>query len=119
MRHVTQKAAIHCSLLLGLFASMSVSAAEPESQFPAARVSLAGLDLAHRQGIELLYTRIRSAARQVCEPVAASAPYRFAQLDEQSCVNRAIAGAVAKVNSPLLTAVYHGDTSSTIMIAQK
>jgi UrcA family protein len=119
MRHVTHKAAIACSLLLVLFASMSASAAEPDSQVPATRVSLAGLDLAHAQGAELLYARIRSAARQVCEPVAASAPYRFAQLEERNCVEQSIGRAVAKVDSPLLTAVHHGDAAPRILIAQK
>lgn len=118
MRHLTQKAAIPCSLLVVLFASTGVSAAQATSEVPTARVSLAGLDLAQRQGVELLYARIRSAARQVCAPVAASESYPFAQLAEQRCIDNATARAVSRVNSPMLTAIQRHEASPT-MIAQK
>jgi UrcA family protein len=68
-------------------------------------VSYRDLDLSSLEGARTLYRRIQSAAKQVCG-------YQDADLIEQSiwrsCYRNAIADAVGKVNSPLLTAVHTG-----------
>jgi len=109
-----------CGFLMMSFASMGASAAVPASggEVPIYHVNYADLDLAHRAGADALFARIKSAARRVCEPVAKSEPFRFAQAREQSCIEKAIADAVGDVGSPLLTDVYLG-RASTIKIAQK
>jgi len=71
---------------------------------PQRTVSFADLDIGHEAGAEVLYARIRSAARAVCEP----------QLDREltlltnyrHCVDAAIGRAVADVNAPALTTLY-------------
>jgi len=120
MRHFIRKSAIPCSLLVVFLASMNASASEPgtEGEVSTYRVKYADIDLTRRQGAETLFGRIRSAARRVCEPVAVSAPFRFALASEVRCIDQAIAGAVAQVDSPLLTDLYLGKPSSTIKIAQ-
>jgi UrcA family protein len=120
MRHLNQKVMLPCGLLMMSFASMGASAAVPASggEVPVYHVNYADLDLAHRAGADALLARIKSAARRVCEPVAESEPFRFAQVREKSCIEKAIADAVANVGSPLLTDVYFGK-ASTIKIAQR
>jgi UrcA family protein len=120
MRYLNQKLAFPCGLLMLSFASMGASAAVPASgsEVPVYHVNYADLDLTHRAGADALFARIKFAARRVCEPVAESEPFRFAQVLEQSCIKKAIAVAVANVGSPLLTDVYLGK-ASTIKIAQR
>jgi UrcA family protein len=120
MRHLNQKLAFPCGLLMMSLASMGASAAAPASggEVPVYHVNYADLDLAHRAGADALFARIKSAARRVCEPAAESEPFRFAQLREQRCIEKAIADAVADVGSPLLTDAYLGK-ASTITIAQR
>jgi UrcA family protein len=120
MRHLNQKFIFPCGLLLMMsLASMGASAAVPasDSEVPTYHVNYADLDLGYRAGADALFARIKSAARRVCEPVA-SGPFRFAQVREKSCMDKAIAAAVADVRSPLLTDSYLG-RASTIKIAQK
>ena len=120
MRHLNQKMMFPCGLLMMSFASLGASAAVPASggEVPTYRVKYADLDLGHRAGADVLFARIKSAARRVCEPVAASEPFLFARALQQSCMDKAIADAVADVGSPLLTDIYLG-RASTIKIAQK
>lgn len=120
MSHLSQKVMFPSGLLMMLLASMSASAAVPASdtEVRTYHVNYADLDLGRRAEAYTLFARIKSAARRVCEPVAASAPFRFAQAREKSCVDKAIADAVADVRSPMLTNIYLGGTS-TIKIAQK
>lgn len=120
MRHLNPKLAFPCGLLMISFAAMGASAAAPASgdEVPVYHVNYADLDLGHRMGADALFARIKSAARRVCEPVAESEPFRFAQMREQSCREKAIADAVADVGSPLLTDAYLG-RASTVKIAQK
>jgi UrcA family protein len=120
MRHLSQKIMFPCGLLMMSFASMGVSAAVAASNGEVAtyRVNYADLDIGHRAGADVLFARIKSAARRVCEPVAANAPYRYEQATEKSCVDKAIADAVADVGSPMLTDVYLG-RAPTIKVAQK
>jgi UrcA family protein len=120
MRHLNRKTMFPCGVLMMSLASMGASAAVPPSggEVPTYHVNYADLDLGHRSGAAALFARIRSAARRVCEPAAASVEFRFAQVREKSCMDKAIADAVADVSSPLLTDIYLG-RASTIKVAQK
>jgi UrcA family protein len=89
------------ALVLGLLGAAQASADEPAG----IRVRYGDLDLATSAGVHTLYARIAGAARTVCG-------FEGTALIEQSlwnsCYRAAIGDAVAKVNSPLLTAVQSG-----------
>src|SRR5215472_7842270 len=83
---------------LTLYATATGSlAAAPADDVPHQVVKFADLDLTRPAGAQELYRRIKYAARDVCET--------FDRLGyDPQCVNQAIAGAVADVGAPLLTA---------------
>ena len=93
-------ASITLVALVGLFAAGALPAAEH-----GVTVSYKDLDLTTPSGAQALYGRIRAAARTVCG-------YRGTMLTDlafwNSCYHGAVTEAVAKVNSPLLTAVHTG-----------
>lgn len=96
----------------GTLSDMSVTGAARKEvvRFP-------DLDLSRVEGVAKLYGRISSAARDVCDPLwtqARPAEYR-------TCVDTAVADAVATVNRPLLTQ-YHqmrtkGDKAALVQLA--
>ena len=94
------------ALLLGLIGATQASAGQPA----AIRVGYGDLDLATSAGAHTLYERIAGAARTVCG-------FEGTALVEQSlwnsCYRGAIADAVARVNSPLLTAEQTGRPAHT------
>jgi UrcA family protein len=65
-------------------------------------VNFSDLDLSRDAGIATLYSRIRFAAREVCEPINDWS----LRMDNSDCRYHAIARAVADVNSPTLTSYY-------------
>jgi UrcA family protein len=70
-------------------------------QPPTRVVAFGDLDLNQQAGVATLYSRIRSAARQVCEPMdEISIKLLRARHD---CRQDAVARAIADVNSPALT----------------
>ena len=77
-------------------------------------VNYRDLNLSTIEGATALYQRIRHAANSVCdEPGAGVARYQA----WRSCYQAAIADAVAKVNSPLLTSVYGGKSKESAATA--
>jgi UrcA family protein len=74
-------------------------------------VSYRDLNLSTIEGATALYQRLRQAANSVCDE-------RGTGLDRyqvwQACYRAAIADAVAKVNSPLLTSVHSGKSRSIV-----
>jgi UrcA family protein len=68
------------------------------------------LDLSKIEGVAALYSRLRSAARIVCEP---GGDELFASpLPDRACIARAVDDAVAKINRPLLTHFHQVQTKS-------
>ena len=112
IRHVKLRAVVACSLLatsLSSLAAVSASTAT-EDNHPSRVVKFADLDLSHSQGVAVLYTRIRSAAREVCLP-----QYNWVmemRVISDQCRDEAVARAVADVNAPALTAYYQGRTGT-------
>jgi UrcA family protein len=92
--------------LCALSALTTANAASDEA--PTRLVRYGDLDLTSVDGVVTLYRRIRGAARDVCSPLAASD--LLAEAFARSCEEHAIAGAVADVNTPLLTSYYAGRT---------
>ena len=104
------------NLKLSFLCALAGLAANPPSTFAAsvgfeeplaARVvSYGDLDLSSNAGAATLYSRIRSAAREVCEPLDdVMIKLLRAKYD---CRADAVARAVAKVDSPALTNYYLG-----------
>jgi UrcA family protein len=96
-----------------LLGATQAPAADP-SGARSVTVSYRDLNLSTIEGATALYQRIRHAANSVCdEPGAGVARYQ----EWKSCYQAAIADAVAKVNSPLLTSVYGGKSKESTATA--
>ena len=95
-------AAAALTALISGFSAVSNTA--DAADLPKTIVKYADLDISTSQGATVLYNRIRSASEGLC------APLNGGDLDSKfrakACVQRAIEGAVAKVNRPALYAVY-------------
>jgi UrcA family protein len=110
------------SLLIGLVATFSVGAAiagvGSEDAVRSIGVSFADLNLTTDQGIAALYGRLQAAASSVCGPQP-SAREIMQSTDWANCRRGAIDRAIAKVDHPALTALYHQKTGrmSPILVA--
>jgi UrcA family protein len=74
---------------------------------PTQTVKFADLDVAQPRDAAILYSRIRTAAEELCSPLQGSGmglATRAAKV--HTCVQHSIAGAVASVGKPALSAVY-------------
>lgn len=81
------------------------------SAAPEITVRLDDLDLTHAGGVQLLLTRMKRAAREAC--AAGAAPSAAAKRKyDPACVERAMDSAVARVDTPLVTARHHGRVSA-------
>lgn len=87
------------------------------SDVPAVKISIAGLDLGRDEGAKTALRRIRGAARRVCQGESFASvidlpgPYAM-------CLNATIDHAVASLDSPLVTAINAGHgRGQTVMAA--
>jgi UrcA family protein len=98
--------------LVGALAAMSVTAisfAAPADDVASIAVRYDDLNLATAAGVNTLYSRISSAARQVCpDPFSRDLTVVIAS---ERCQAGAIARAVHEVNNPQLAMVYASHTS--------
>ena len=91
-------------VLLSPLSTLAATVATLE-EAPASRVVKYGdLDLSRDAGVAALYSRIRSAAREVCEPMDAVIMKMLRV--RYDCRQEAVARAVDDVNSPALTSYY-------------
>jgi UrcA family protein len=101
------------SSALLLASVLTASNAQADEPLRSETVKFQDLNVNTPAGVEVLYRRIHSAARRVCEP-----PSGWPQLvGSAACTRDAEARAVAKVNLPSLTAYYQaktGDRTQTI-----
>jgi UrcA family protein len=94
--------AVAMAAVLGLFGAAQALAVDGPDGQRSVTVSFRDLNLSTIEGATALYLRIRRAANHVCYgPEGWEEAFR-------SCRQAAIGDAVAKVNSPLLTAVSGG-----------
>jgi UrcA family protein len=84
---------------------------------PARVVKFRDLDLSQKAGVATLYSRIRSAAHEVCEPLDEVSIKLLRQRFD--CRQDAVARAVADVNSPALTSYYLGKGKSKSLAANQ
>ena len=111
------RASFYCVLLAALMGSTLGVAAEMTADVRARVVQFADLDLTRSAGVAVLYARIKSAAREVCEPINARA--LAASQAAHKCVAESIARAVADVNAAALTGYHLAKTGQTITVAQR
>jgi UrcA family protein len=75
-------------------------------------VSFADLDIRQELGASILLDRISSAAENLCGPASNEfGPVR----SFHTCVDDAIAHAVTMVNSPVVSALYSGQSGTTVI----
>jgi len=82
------------------FSSLAAHATTP-ADVTAVEVQYSDLDLDRKAGVVTLYARIKGAADRVCD-VQSGRTIR-AQVTHAECVNNAVATAVGRVNSPMLS----------------
>jgi UrcA family protein len=119
-RFLQMRVAVPCVLLSILVGSSSAVAAvtAPTDDPPTRKVYFGDLDLTRSTGVETLYSRISTAAREVCKTYDGWEPKLFAHSYE--CRQQALARAVSDINSVTLTNYHiaktglpaHKDTAS-------
>jgi UrcA family protein len=91
-----------------------------QDNVPSVVVHFTDLDLTHRDGVAVLYRRLKSAAETVC--AAQNGRDLGSQTRFKVCWQGALSTAVTKVDQPALTAHYRAqfnDRNATIQIVQK
>jgi UrcA family protein len=97
--------------LLALASAAASSNPNDTDELHSMKVDYADLNVHTLAGAAVLYHRIERAAREVCGPDnELSAPGFSRHGQWKSCRQMAIAAAVAKVNSPWLTAIHDSKT---------
>jgi len=117
--NVPTRKSTHYFRPLALFAVCVLGTTIAWADPPATRsveVSFRDLDLSTRSDAAKLYRRIQAAARGVCqyEPTSPRG-----EITWQYCVRPAVDGAVARVNSPLLTQLHSGHSSPVVTVMNK
>jgi UrcA family protein len=104
-------AAIFSTVASG-FSAASIAADTTDA--PQVVVQYQDLDLSNPQGAATLYRRISAAAERVCPHLES---YDLsAKSHADACMHKAIANAVAAVNSPALVAEYNANNSSPLPV---
>ena len=78
------------------------------------------LDVSKIEGAKTLYTRLRYAAKVVCEPLESASSWGYVR--HSPCVDKTIADAVARIDRPLLSQ-YHqlrtkGEKAGPVQLAK-
>ena len=100
-RHVVLVGAAAVGLLGGMSASATSLASSSQK---AATVSFEELDLNTQKGVDVLYARLRIAAKDVCAPLAGRELSRQAKY--RACINESLDQAVQEVANANLTAAH-------------
>jgi UrcA family protein len=104
-----------CVLAVATAPAASVFAAQPEQV--SATVKYSDLNISNREGANAVYNRVKSAAREVCgdEPGI----HDLGGLHSwRTCVNNAVDNAVGRLNTPMVTALNGGRSSTLVNLAQ-
>ena len=75
---------------------------------PSKTVRFYDLDITKSEGAKVLYSRIRAAARDLCELSTSTDPILRAAI--KACIEKAVDQAVEDVNAPMLTYLRFGST---------
>jgi UrcA family protein len=123
-RYRKTKTAIHCLLLTAIMGSMGAcadadAATATADQFlvvATRKVKFADLDLTRSAGAAALYSRIRAAAKEVCQPSFSTYAWDSV-VQTHRCMDQAISRAIVDVNAPLLTSYYQGTAPQSLRLA--
>jgi UrcA family protein len=110
MKMLTTVTALLLSVSFG--SALSVPANADTGDVPSITVKYADLNVSRVEGAMQLYRRIQSAASIVCSSFDGRGSN--AQSHFRACVNRAIGGAVAKVDNAALNAIYGAKAGATV-----
>ncbi len=88
----------------------SAAVAAPATETRQVTVNYADLNLKSAAGVEALYSRLRTASRQVCG--SASGLDVASARDMRACRARALSGAVAKIDNAALNARHFGTSEA-------
>ncbi len=86
-------------------------------ELPQRTVSFSDLDVSRSAGAAVLYSRIKSAAAQVCDQHGVRS--LEAVTSSRRCVDQAIGRAVTAVDVPALTSLYRAKIGQPVIVAQK
>jgi UrcA family protein len=86
----------------------TLSTSVQAEDLPSKTVRFSDLDITKTEGAKVLYSRIRGAARDVCDSSLGRDP--IMRLAIQGCIKAAIDKAVKDVNAPMLTYLHSGGT---------
>lgn len=96
-----------CGLTAGLLVPCGTTASSANT--PDVAVKYADLDLSRRSDVEQLYTRLQTAADEVC---TSARPYELARFAaHQRCVQAVLERSVSQVRSPALLALHRASAS--------
>lgn len=98
-----------------VLAAGNASASSAPDELPSVKVKYGDLNLSTIEGATALYGRIKRAARTVCG-LDNLQPEERIYGNWKPCYDQAVASAVTKVNSPMLTAV-HGSKNGQPRLA--
>jgi UrcA family protein len=92
--------------------SQSLAPTKGVDGVPAVAVKYGDLDLNNPAAREVLFKRIKNAAKTVCAPFDGAGLARHHVFD--ACVDHAIAGAVIQTNAPAMAALYTEKTGNKL-----
>ncbi len=101
-------------MLVCILVGSNAFAGQPDDQAPAETVKFQELNVGANAGVAVLYRRIHSAARHVCNVDDIRDPANLARA--RTCAVEAEARAVAQVNLPTLTAYYQKKTGQFVPV---
>lgn len=90
------------------------ASADTGDDVPKIVVSLAGIETSTARGAEMIYARIRSAAKVVCRVDQSREPQQVARA--RTCLQVAVDDAVAQADRPVLSALHAQRTGQGEMI---
>src|SRR5260370_31638568 len=82
--------------------STALSTSVKAQDVPSKTVRFSDLDITKSDGAKVLYSRIRAAAREVCE-LSTTSTDPILRLAIKGCIEKAVDKAVKDVNAPMLT----------------
>jgi UrcA family protein len=98
---------IVASAIIAWGGGSTARAGEPVKTVAHKVVNFEDLNLNSAEGVEMLYRRLRSAAREAC---ADPDRYDRSGVALRPCIDEVMSRAIAQVNSPMLTSLYQTKT---------
>jgi UrcA family protein len=111
-----QKIALALSTAL-LATTLAVPALADSAVAKSVTIDTRGLDLSSQAGVELVYSRIRSASREACREAESRSAARV--VEHRQCVRTAMDSGVMAANNEALSALHLAKTGHAPSLAAK